>query len=224
MDKLLIVMVCLCLVYGKDQQARIVLRMESTLLNQMGTSKDISLSTGTFKTVNRVFCQGLPGATFVVRTDPNSGHLALVDDILKFDDTTKGVKSCMPENDAVQCSSNHVCIPGSNCTVSLAIDCAPMQGPTKWERIPQVEVTFTDHHGKLVLQSCYVMCLASDLTDELWEQGFEEFSYREIDFIIDCFFLVGFFMVLGVVVWKIKNLNRFKPLPSNLNHEIIYIS
>ncbi|CAL1528535.1 unnamed protein product [Lymnaea stagnalis] len=205
------------------QQSRITLHMDSTVPDPEGGAKDLVLSAVVLRTVNSIFCHGSAGDSFVIRIDPNSGNMEIIDNTVGFSNRTKFIDSCMPASNPVQCTTTHVCTTGSNCVVNLAVDCAQTQGPKKWEKIPQIEVSLVDRHGELAMENCFVMCLDSGFAEEGLDLGHQGLSYLAIGFIVAGTVLAGSLLVIGFVVWKIKDMRRFERPQRNSQHHIHYV-
>ncbi|XP_059173664.1 uncharacterized protein LOC131954150 [Physella acuta] len=186
-------------------------------------SKHLGMSALNYRTVNNIMCRGVPGDSFIVRIDPNSGKTEIVDNSIGISNRTKGVESCMPPSPPVTCTSKHFCAIGSFCTVNIMIGCADEVGPTRWEKIPEVEVTLADFQGHLTLEKCFVMCLDTGFIEEGLDRHHQGLSYMAIGFIVAGVIVLASLLVIGCVVWKIRDVRRIERPRRLSQHHIHYV-
>ncbi|KAH9490753.1 hypothetical protein Btru_051174 [Bulinus truncatus] len=216
-----ILLAALILGLASGQNIQVTFHMDLSEPDQEGGAKDLTLPFNLIRVLYSIFCYGGVGEKFVVRIDPNNAHMEIIDRSIRFDNRTKGIDSCMPASNAVQCARTHVCKGGNKCVVNLAIDCGQTYGPNRWERTPQVEATLQDIHGELVLRDCFVMCLDSGYVEEVSDSGQQGLSYVMIALIVTGLVFVAALSVVGCVVWKLRAIRRMEPAT---HHHIHYAS
>ncbi|KAK6970927.1 hypothetical protein BgiMline_026623, partial [Biomphalaria glabrata] len=195
------------------QTIRLSFHLDSSQPDVDGSAKDLSVIPIISRTIYSIFCYGAVGDRFVLRMDPNTAHMEIVDRSIRFNNSTQGIDSCMPTFKPVQCTTTHFCSPSNNCVVNLAIDCGLVHGSDRWERTPQIEATLQNIHGELVLRDCFVMCLDSGYVEEVKDSGPQGLSYTAIGLIVSGIVIVAAMFVAGCVIWKLRVIRKINRQP-----------
>lgn len=147
------------------------------------------------------------GNRFTVRISPSASSTDVIDESTGLNNASDGAKNCMfpgPAN-PVKCDKENFCTMGNNCVASIMAVCPRHGTVSRWLMTQIVDVTLDAVEGEIVVVRCYTRC-ESDEKDEFHDHTDENgLSYLEIGFIIAGVFAGASLLVIGLVVWKIRD-------------------
>ncbi|XP_055860154.1 uncharacterized protein LOC106069880 [Biomphalaria glabrata] len=162
-------------------------------------------------------CRG-SGNQAIVRINPSGGTSEIMDESGGLTKDTKGVTSCMfdsPSN--VSCKEgNHFCELNNNCVAEIKSSCSPSNMRT----MHYVDVTLSSAEGLLIVDNCLVLCEAEGYKEvDALSEG-NGISDLAVGLIIAGVILVASLLVIGAVIWKIRD---SKLLRKHHVHHIHYV-
>ncbi|XP_059172075.1 uncharacterized protein LOC131953067 [Physella acuta] len=164
------------------------------------------------------------GNSFTVRISLSLSSTDLIDEQLGLKNSSKGAKFCMfsKEHNPVKCSYPSFCTVGNNCVATLKSVCPKRGSISRWLNTEMVDVKIDQVGGEIKVVSCYARCEPAEEEMELDVNPKQSVSYLAMGFIVAGVILAASLLVIGVVVWKIKNTKLLDP-ERQKNHHVEFV-